>query len=135
MKDWRGITIAVGDTVLYATRGGSWMGMVEGVVESFIDDDSAAKIRIMRRQGGGTTELVTVSSRYMTVANLPEATTLTMLEDKAERERKREELKAKQAACEHRWYVGIGYRQCNECRKYEYGDYYPAGYTGYRYRR
>jgi len=33
MIDWRGNTISLGDTVIYATRQGSYMGYVEGTVE------------------------------------------------------------------------------------------------------
>lgn len=34
MKDWRGVRVVVGDTVLYATRQGSSMTLVEGTVLS-----------------------------------------------------------------------------------------------------
>lgn len=142
MKDWRGITVAVGDTVLYATRSSSWMGMTEGVVESIDDvnnDDSAAKVRIVRRQGGGTKELVTVSSRYLTVANLPTSAEPTMAEDNVEKAKRREALALeramREAACgEHEWVNNYHYRMCKKCSKYEYGEnYYPDGYMRRRW--
>jgi hypothetical protein len=135
MKDWRGTEVKVGDTVLYATRGGSWMRMVEGVVESIYDDDSAMKVRITRRQGGGYIQLVTVSNNYLTVVSLPPSTEPTLAEKVAESLRLREELKAKQAACEHtNWdTAGYGYRICKDCRKVQYGNYYPEGYSGRSY--
>jgi hypothetical protein len=139
MKDWRGITVAVGDTVLYATRSSSWMGMIEGIVESIDDvndDNSAAKVRIVRRQGGGVKELVTVSNNYLTVANLPTSAEPTLVEENIKRAERRAILQAEQdareAACgEHEWKHEYGWRRCLHCRKTDFGDYWPPGYLNY----
>jgi hypothetical protein len=133
MKDWRGVTVKVGDSVLYASRHSSWMGMVEGVVESFTDDGEAVKVRITRRQGSGYIQVVTVSNNYLTVVSLPPSTEPTLVEKVTESLRRREELKAKQLTCEHtNWdTAGYGYRICKDCRKVQYGDYYPEWYKGF----
>lgn len=134
MKDWRGITVAVGDTVLYASRHGSWMGVTEGVVESiedFNDDNSVAKVRIVRRQGGGVKEVVAVSNNYLTVVSLPTSDKETMVDENIAKAKRmailQAEREAREAACgEHEWKIEYGWRRCMKCSKVEYGkDYYP----------
>jgi hypothetical protein len=137
MIDWRGITVAVGDTVLYSTRSSSWMGMVEGVVESIDGDD--AKVRITRRQGSGAKDLVTVSNRHLTVVSLPTSAEPTLAEEIAAAEVRRAKAQAEREALEaacgdnHEWSNQHGWRTCRKCRKYEYGDWWPEGFRPRRW--
>jgi len=77
VKDWRGVEVKVGDRVLYATRAGSSMTIVEGNVLDIVGDD--AKVHVVNESGGWRFEPrkrpTIVSGRYLTVVTgLPEAT-------------------------------------------------------------
>jgi hypothetical protein len=86
MRDWRGVEIEEGATIVYCTRGGSAMGMVEAVVEDIKGNTLTA--RIVRRQSSypGIKDVVQLSKSYITVVTLPESTVKTNAELRAERE-------------------------------------------------
>lgn len=46
MKDWRGVNVYAGDTVVYSTRQGSSMYVVEGVVE--LAEENGARVKVVR---------------------------------------------------------------------------------------
>lgn len=98
MKDWRGIDIVPGQTVLYAVRNGSSHYMVEAQV---LEVGDSVKLSVTRRQNNALAEVVTVSNRYITVCSLPESEVETVAV-RAERARiRKQEWRAKQAACPH----------------------------------
>lgn len=128
MKDWRGIDIVEGATVLYGVTSGHSINLVEGVVESVDEDKQKARVRIVRRKFRYNTKPVTaVGNANITVVTLPESHVKTMAEVVEDNERQRAEYKARQAACEHDWvtseagiYNRMSWRQCKTCRKVEY---------------
>lgn len=88
MKDWRGVQVVVGDSVIYATRQGSSMTLVEGVVLEIEKDKhppygrepgDVAVVHVVNESGGWKFEPrkkpARVGERYITVVTgLPEAT-------------------------------------------------------------
>lgn len=74
MKDWRGVRVVVGDRVLYATRQGSSMTIVEGNVLDVKDD--LATVHVVNESGWWQPRKrpASVSGRYLAVVTgLPEA--------------------------------------------------------------
>jgi hypothetical protein len=123
MKDWRGIEVKVGDQVLYASRTGSTMELVEGTVIAFVGDK--ARVQVVRRSGYGYQETVTLTNRYITVVTLPESSTQTLQQSNHEKAVRLAELEAKQNACdhavkEHRNLFRYSYWRCVNCDKSEY---------------
>lgn len=76
MKDWRGQPVEVGDHVIYATRHGSSMTIVEGVVLEV--KENAARLEVLRTTWGKWHTYrrpVWVGPSYLTVVTgLPAAT-------------------------------------------------------------
>lgn len=75
MKDWRGVEVKVGDRVMYATRQGSWMAMVEGNVLDV--GQELALVDVVNESGWFSPRKrpASVSGRYLAVVTgLPEAT-------------------------------------------------------------
>ena len=78
-KDWRGVNIYVDDTIIYATRTGSRMQIIEAVVKEITDEGLLKVKRIRYNSGTGKAngfapatewhkprEIVTVSTSYVT---------------------------------------------------------------------
>lgn len=91
MKDWRGVRVVVGDRVVYATRQGSSLTIVEGNVLEIEKDkhppygrepEDVAVVHVVNESGGWKFEPrkrpAKVGGRYLTVVTgLPEATSDT----------------------------------------------------------
>lgn len=76
MKDWRGVRVVVGDHVVYATRQGASMTMVEGDVLEV--GDNLATVHVVNDSSGWfrprKRPAVVGTSYLMVVTGLPEAT-------------------------------------------------------------
>lgn len=125
MKDWRGVEVKIGDQVIYAVGHGSSLTMVEAVVVDFVKDK--ARVKVIRRQGWTTKDIVSVSNTYLTVVTFPESDTETLQEKNAAKQAALDERRARQAACPHTSVTnGVGYNytywKCDSCGKFEYSD-------------
>lgn len=97
MKDWRGVEVKAGDTVIYTTRQGSSMTHTEATIESV--DEYAAKAFVVRRSYNGGRDRVVVSGVHLTVVSgLPEATIGTNAEANEKRAEWRRQYEAKRDA-------------------------------------
>lgn len=73
MKDWRGADVFPGDLVIYASRSGSSLNIVEGQVVAVIGDMATVEF-IRDRYWERKRKTFHVSGKYLTVVNeLPEA--------------------------------------------------------------
>jgi hypothetical protein len=76
-KDWRGENIYIGDTIVYSTRRGSWMAIVEAQVKEITDDGQLRVKRIRYNPGMGKSyafmppsqeKIISLSTAYVTKA-------------------------------------------------------------------
>lgn len=72
MKDWRGIEVFAGDRVIYASRSGSSLNIVEGKVVAVLGDMATVEF-IRDRYWQRQRKTFHVSGKYLTVVKLPEA--------------------------------------------------------------
>lgn len=69
MKDWRGVEVHAGDTVVWAGRQGSSLNLAEGKVLEILGED-CAKVEVIKRTWGfwkDSKKTVSLSGTYMTV--------------------------------------------------------------------
>lgn len=69
MKDWRGVEVRVGDTVVWAGRRSSSLDLAEGKVLEIINDN-CVKVEVLKRTWGfwkDSKKTVSLSGTYLTV--------------------------------------------------------------------
>lgn len=69
MKDWRGVEVQVGDTVVWAGRRSSSVKLAEGKVLEIVNEDCAT-VEVLKRNWGmwkDSKKTVSLTGTYMTV--------------------------------------------------------------------